>query len=84
MTRILALDTSTWREGISLLEWHGGDEPPESVAEAVWSAYHGDRLHWYVPHGIVWLDRIKALAPRFLRNRFSANVRKLSRSRDSS
>jgi len=58
--------------------------PPESVAEAVWSAYHGDRLHWYVPHGIVWLDRIKALAPRFLRNRFSANVRKLSRSRDSS
>jgi len=33
LTRILALDTSTWREGISLLEWHGGDEPPESVAE---------------------------------------------------
>jgi len=51
--------------------------PPESVAEAVWSAYHGDRLHWYVPPGIAWLDRIKALAPRFLRNRFSASLRKV-------
>jgi NAD(P)-dependent dehydrogenase (short-subunit alcohol dehydrogenase family) len=45
--------------------------PPESVAEAVWKAYHSDRLHWYVPPGIAWLDRVKAFAPRFLRNRFA-------------
>jgi len=45
--------------------------PPESVADAVWKAYHSDRLHWYVPPGIAWLDRIKAFAPRFLRNRFA-------------
>jgi NAD(P)-dependent dehydrogenase (short-subunit alcohol dehydrogenase family) len=57
--------------------------PPESVAEAVWNAYHGDRLHWYVPPGIAWLDRIKALAPRFLRNRFSAKIRKMSGAGDS-
>ena len=23
--------------------------PAEAVAEAAWSAYHGDKLHWYVP-----------------------------------
>jgi NAD(P)-dependent dehydrogenase (short-subunit alcohol dehydrogenase family) len=57
--------------------------PPESVAEAVWNAYRGDRLHWYVPPGIAWLDRIKALAPRFLRNRFSARIRKMSGAGDS-
>jgi len=50
--------------------------PPESVAEAVWKAYHSDRLHWYVPPGIAWLDRIKAFAPRLLRNRFSRAVKR--------
>ena len=24
--------------------------PPAEVAQAVWSAYHSDQLHWYVPH----------------------------------
>jgi len=56
--------------------------PPESVAEVVWRAYHEDRLHWYVPPGIAWLDRIKAIAPRFLRNRFSAGLRKALRTGD--
>jgi len=55
--------------------------PPESVAEAVWGAYHSDRLHWYVPPGIAWLDRIKAIAPHSLRNRFAAGVHKLYRNR---
>jgi NAD(P)-dependent dehydrogenase (short-subunit alcohol dehydrogenase family) len=57
--------------------------PPESVAEAVWGAYHSDRLHWYVPAGIAWLDRVKAIAPRFLRNRFAAGVNKAYRKHSS-
>ena len=42
------------------------DEGPE-VAECVWAAYQSDRLHWYVPSEIAWIDRMKALAPRFTR-----------------
>jgi NAD(P)-dependent dehydrogenase (short-subunit alcohol dehydrogenase family) len=41
--------------------------PPESVAESVWKAYHSSRLHWYVPPGIAWLDRLKGLSPGLVR-----------------
>jgi len=30
--------------------------PPIAVAEAVWSAYHEDKLHWYVPPELAALD----------------------------
>ncbi|MBI3678346.1 MAG: SDR family oxidoreductase [Proteobacteria bacterium] len=38
--------------------------PPSAVAECVWSAYHSDQLHWYVPPGIRWIDIMKALMPK--------------------
>lgn len=42
--------------------------PASSVAEAAWRAYqHPSRLHWYVPEGIRWIDRIKGLSPEFTR-----------------
>jgi len=41
--------------------------PASSVADVVWRAYHGDKIHWYIPAGIAWIDRIKAFAPRFVR-----------------
>lgn len=41
--------------------------PASSVAECVWKAYHGNRLHWYVPAEIAWIDRIKGFAPMFIR-----------------
>lgn len=41
--------------------------PASAVADVVWRAYHGDKIHWYVPEGIAWIDRIKAFAPRFVR-----------------
>jgi NAD(P)-dependent dehydrogenase (short-subunit alcohol dehydrogenase family) len=41
--------------------------PAASVAECVWAAYHGNRLHWYVPAEIAWIDRIKGFAPMFIR-----------------
>ena len=31
--------------------------PPVEVALAVWEAYHGDRLHWYVPAELKDFDR---------------------------
>ena len=44
--------------------------PASSVAEAAWQAYHHpSRLHWYVPNGIRWIDRIKGLSPELVRNR---------------
>jgi NAD(P)-dependent dehydrogenase (short-subunit alcohol dehydrogenase family) len=43
--------------------------PASSVAECVWKAYHGNRLHWYVPDEIAWIDRIKGFAPMFIRAR---------------
>lgn len=42
---------------------------PSEVAEAVWQAYNDKkgRLHWYVPKGIGWIDRLKALSPEWVR-----------------
>lgn len=45
--------------------------PADSVAKCVWEAYHGDKLHYYVPKDIAWIDRIKGFAPNFIRNRIS-------------
>jgi NAD(P)-dependent dehydrogenase (short-subunit alcohol dehydrogenase family) len=44
--------------------------PATSVAEAAWQAYqHPTRLHWYVPHSIRWIDRLKSIRPEFVRAR---------------
>ena len=43
--------------------------PAASVAECVWKAYHGNKLHYYVPDEIAWIDRIKGFAPNFIRAR---------------
>ncbi|MEQ1752684.1 MAG: SDR family oxidoreductase [Micropepsaceae bacterium] len=43
--------------------------PASSVAECVWKAYHGNKLHYYVPEEIAWIDRIKGFAPNFMRAR---------------
>ena len=48
--------------------------PANSVAESVWSAYHSDRLHWYVPEELAWIDRIKGFAPRFMRNQITKRI----------
>jgi len=45
--------------------------PADSVAKCVWEAYHGNKLHYYVPNDIAWIDRIKGFAPNFIRNRIS-------------
>jgi NAD(P)-dependent dehydrogenase (short-subunit alcohol dehydrogenase family) len=43
--------------------------PADSVAKCVWAAYHGTKLHYYVPADVAWIDRIKGFAPNFIRNR---------------
>ncbi len=43
--------------------------PASSIAEAAWSAYGSDRLHWYVPNSLRWIDRIKAWSPEAMRKR---------------
>jgi NAD(P)-dependent dehydrogenase (short-subunit alcohol dehydrogenase family) len=48
--------------------------PASAVAECVWAAYHSERLHWYVPKEIGWIDTMKALAPRFTRNQIKKRV----------
>ncbi len=48
--------------------------PPSAVAECVWQAYHGNRLHWYVPPEIVWIDRLKGLFPQLVRGRVRKEV----------
>jgi NAD(P)-dependent dehydrogenase (short-subunit alcohol dehydrogenase family) len=46
--------------------------PPRAVAEAVYAAYGSDKLHWYVPPEIAWIDRIKGVAPEYMRKRIRA------------
>jgi NAD(P)-dependent dehydrogenase (short-subunit alcohol dehydrogenase family) len=42
--------------------------PATSVAEVARQAYqHPTRLHWYVPHSLRWIDRIKGLSPELVR-----------------
>ncbi len=43
--------------------------PPSAVAEAVWAAYGSEKLHWYVPPEIAWIDRIKGFSPETIRRR---------------
>ncbi|HEV2560647.1 MAG TPA: SDR family oxidoreductase [Rhizomicrobium sp.] len=51
--------------------------PASSVADCVWTAYHGDKIHYYVPPEIAWIDRIKAFAPRFVRAQITKEVLKV-------
>lgn len=48
--------------------------PAVAVSEAVWAAYHSDRLHWYVPAELAWIDRIKGFAPRVMRNQITKRI----------
>jgi NAD(P)-dependent dehydrogenase (short-subunit alcohol dehydrogenase family) len=48
--------------------------PASAVAEAVWQAYHSDRLHWYVPQELAWIDRIKGFAPGYMRKQIAKNI----------
>jgi NAD(P)-dependent dehydrogenase (short-subunit alcohol dehydrogenase family) len=41
---------------------------PSEVAEAVWSAYHEDRMHWYVPAEIEEIDLEKVKSPEAMRD----------------
>ncbi|MEM8618834.1 MAG: SDR family oxidoreductase [Actinomycetota bacterium] len=46
--------------------------PPEDVAACAWYAYHGNRIHWYVPPELVDRDREKAAHPERLRDELIA------------
>ena len=48
--------------------------PARAIAETVWRAYGSDKLHWYVPEEIAWIDRIKGLAPSFMRKQVAKNI----------
>ncbi len=52
--------------------------PPSAVAEAVWKAYASDKLHWYVPPEIAWLDRLKGLSPEFVRARIKKTIARIA------
>ncbi|MDR3508551.1 MAG: SDR family oxidoreductase [Caulobacteraceae bacterium] len=45
--------------------------PPMDVAEAVWEAYHTDKVHWYVPPEIFELDKAATLAPEQTRDQLA-------------
>ena len=45
---------------------------PVEVGEAVWSAYHGDRIHWYVPEELHALHVQAIQAPEQTRDYFLA------------
>ena len=51
--------------------------PASSVAQVVWKAYASDRIHWYVPPELVWIDRLKVWFPRFIRSRIAAQINRL-------
>lgn len=41
---------------------------PTEVAECVWNAYHGNKLHWYVPPELVERDIAKVQSPEAMRD----------------
>ncbi|HEY2051225.1 MAG TPA: SDR family oxidoreductase [Caulobacteraceae bacterium] len=46
--------------------------PARSVAEAVWAAYHEDRLHWYVPAELRDFDLQATASPEGVRDAMAA------------
>jgi NAD(P)-dependent dehydrogenase (short-subunit alcohol dehydrogenase family) len=52
--------------------------PATSVAECAWSAYHSDKLHWYVPPEIRRIDILKALFPSFTRKQIQKQIKQAS------
>ncbi|CAN5208563.1 SDR family oxidoreductase [soil metagenome] len=42
--------------------------PPVEVAEAVWSAYHADTLHWYIPEELREFDLLCVSSPEAVRD----------------
>lgn len=42
--------------------------PARSVAQAVWDAYHADKLHWYVPPELAEFDMQATAAPEAVRD----------------
>lgn len=50
--------------------------PPMEVAETVWKAYGSDRLHWYVPGDLAWIDRLKGIFPQSIRGRIAAQMKR--------
>ncbi|MDI1366366.1 MAG: SDR family oxidoreductase [bacterium] len=46
--------------------------PPSEVAQAVWSAYHGDKLHWYVPEELKAFDIQATAEPELVRQERAA------------
>lgn len=47
----------------------------EKVARCVWEAYHGDRLHYYVPEELVERDRASVTGPEKLRDELIERAR---------
>ena len=47
---------------------------PDEVARVVWSAYHGDRLHWYVPEELKTFALQVANAPEAVRDERAATL----------
>jgi NAD(P)-dependent dehydrogenase (short-subunit alcohol dehydrogenase family) len=47
---------------------------PEDVARCVFEAYHGDRVHWYVPEEMEKIDRARAGGVEPLRDHFKRTV----------
>jgi NAD(P)-dependent dehydrogenase (short-subunit alcohol dehydrogenase family) len=42
--------------------------PPTAVAQAVWDAYHTDKIHWYVPMELEEFDRNATMNPEAIRD----------------
>ena len=51
---------------------------PSEVAEAVWSAYTTDKIHWYVPAEIFDLDKMATLTPEVVRDQMFETARFLN------
>ena len=46
--------------------------PARAVAEAVWAAYHEDKIHWYVPAELAEFDVLATAHPERVRDQFAA------------
>ncbi|MBI1406470.1 MAG: SDR family oxidoreductase [Caulobacter sp.] len=42
--------------------------PPREVAQAVWDAYHSDKIHWYVPTELEAYDVMQTQSPEAIRD----------------
>jgi NADP-dependent 3-hydroxy acid dehydrogenase YdfG len=72
------IDTPALADIYERIKNHGNVDmkklPASAIAEAVWQAYHSDKLHWYVPESLAETEKAIAESPEAVRETYKSSI----------